>query len=71
MVEMRFIRTMEFYSAVKINEIMKNPGKWVDLKNVTLNEVTWTLHVLCHMWIPALNVDTCIYVSEHVWRSGD
>lgn len=39
-VEMRFICTMEFYSAAKTNEIMKNPGKWMDLKNVILSEVT-------------------------------
>ena len=31
---------MEFYSAIKINDIMKFAGKWVELENITLSEIT-------------------------------
>ena len=32
--------TMEYYSAIKINEFMKFLGKWMDLEDIILNEVT-------------------------------
>jgi hypothetical protein len=31
--------TMEFYSAMKKNEILSFTGKWTDLKNIILREV--------------------------------
>ena len=36
----RLIYTMEYYSAIKNNECMKILGKWMDLKDVILSEVT-------------------------------
>lgn len=39
---MWYIYVMEFYSAVKRNEIMKLARKWAGLKFVILNEVTPT-----------------------------
>ena len=39
--KMRFIYTMEYYSAVKNEDIMNFAGKWMELENV-LNEVTQT-----------------------------
>ena len=38
--EMWYIYTMEYYSAIKINEFMKFLGKWFDLENIILSEVT-------------------------------
>jgi hypothetical protein len=35
-----YIYTMEYYSAIKNNEIRKFLGKWMDLENVVLSEVT-------------------------------
>ena len=35
-----YIYTMEYYSAVKNNEFMKFLGKWIELDNTILNEVT-------------------------------
>jgi hypothetical protein len=32
--------TMEYYSAIKNNEFMKFVGKWVELENIILCEVT-------------------------------
>jgi hypothetical protein len=36
----RYIYTMEYYSAIKNNEFMKFLGKWMDLKDIILSEVT-------------------------------
>jgi hypothetical protein len=33
---------MEFYSAMKKNEILSFAGKWVELKNMILSEVSKT-----------------------------
>ena len=37
---MWYIYTMEYYSAIKNNEFMKFLGKWVNLKDIILSEVT-------------------------------
>jgi hypothetical protein len=34
------IYTMKYYSAIKNNEFMKFLGKWMDLEDIILNEVT-------------------------------
>jgi hypothetical protein len=38
--KMWYIYTMEWYSAIKNNEFMKFLGKWVDLEDIILSEVT-------------------------------
>ena len=38
--KMWYIYTMEYYSAIKINEFMKLLGKWVELENIIVSEVT-------------------------------
>ncbi|KAL6092390.1 hypothetical protein STEG23_026174 [Scotinomys teguina] len=40
--KMWFIYTMEYYAAEKNNDIMKFAGKWMELENVILSEVTQT-----------------------------
>jgi hypothetical protein len=40
MQKMCYIYTMEYYSAIKNNEFMKFLGKWVNLKDIILSEVT-------------------------------
>ena len=34
--------TMEYYSAIKKNEIMPFAAMWTDLKNITLSEISQT-----------------------------
>jgi hypothetical protein len=34
------VYTMEYYSAIKNNEFMKFLGKWMDLEDIILSEVT-------------------------------
>jgi hypothetical protein len=46
---------MEFYSVTKKNEILSFVGKWMELENITLSEVSQALkakksRVLPHMW---------------------
>jgi hypothetical protein len=38
--KMWYISTMEYYSATKNNEFMKFLGKWMDLEDIILSEVT-------------------------------
>ena len=38
--KMWYIYTMEYYSAIKNNEFMKFLGKWMDLEEMILSEVT-------------------------------
>jgi hypothetical protein len=35
-----YIYTMEYYSAIKNNESMRFLGKWMELENIILSEVT-------------------------------
>jgi hypothetical protein len=37
---MWYTYTMEFYSVIKVNEIMLFAGKWMELENLMLNEVS-------------------------------
>jgi hypothetical protein len=38
--KMWYIYTMEYYSAIKNDEFVKFLGKWMDLENIILSEVT-------------------------------
>ncbi|KAL6030965.1 hypothetical protein STEG23_018588, partial [Scotinomys teguina] len=40
--KMWYIHTMEYYSAEKNNDIMNFEGKWMELENVIMSEVTQT-----------------------------
>jgi hypothetical protein len=37
---MWYIYTMEYYSAIKKNDFMKFTGKWMEVENIILREVT-------------------------------
>jgi hypothetical protein len=39
---MWFIYTMEYYSAIKNKDIMSFAGKWIEIENTILSEVTQT-----------------------------
>jgi hypothetical protein len=38
--KMWYIYKMEYYSAIKNNEFLKYLGKWMELENIILNEIT-------------------------------
>jgi hypothetical protein len=40
--KMWLIYTMEYYSAIKNKDILSFAGKWMELENITLSEVTQT-----------------------------
>ena len=40
--KMWLIYTMEYYPALKIEDIMSFTGKWMELENIILSEVTQT-----------------------------
>jgi hypothetical protein len=39
-IQKMYIYTMEYYSAIKNNDFMKFTGKWMELENIILREVT-------------------------------
>jgi hypothetical protein len=41
---------MEFYSAVKKNEILSFASKWMELENIILSEVSQTQKATNHMF---------------------
>ena len=40
--KMRFIYTVKYYSATKNEDIMSFAGKWMEVENIILSEVTQT-----------------------------
>jgi hypothetical protein len=38
--KMWYLYTMEFYSSTKKNEILLSAGKWMELENIILSEVS-------------------------------
>jgi hypothetical protein len=49
MQKMWYIYTMEYYTAIKINEFMKFLDKWMNLEDIILSEVTnhKRTHMIC------------------------
>ena len=44
--KMWYMHTMEYYSAIKKNEILPSAATWMDLESVTLSEVRQRRNVL-------------------------
>ena len=50
------IYTVEYYSAIKKNEIMPSVATWMDLEIITLNEVSQTEKDKCNMVLPICGI---------------
>jgi hypothetical protein len=48
--KMWHLYTMEFYSATKKNEILSFTGKWMELENIILSEVSQAQKAKSHMF---------------------
>jgi hypothetical protein len=48
--KMWYLSTMEFYSAMKKNEILSFAGKWMELENIILSEVSQVQKARGHMF---------------------
>ena len=49
--KMWYIYTIEYYSVVKGNDILKLTGRWMELKKIILSEVTQTQKDKYHMYL--------------------
>jgi hypothetical protein len=47
---MRYLYTMEFYSAIKKNEILSFANKWMELKNIILSIISQVQKAKNHMF---------------------
>jgi hypothetical protein len=72
--KMWYMYTMEYYSATKNNEFMKLLGKWLELENIILSEVTQSqknTHGM-HSWISGYyhrSLEYPRYNSQTTWNS--
>jgi hypothetical protein len=48
--KMLYVYTMKFYSATKKNGTLSLPGKWMELENITLSEVSQAQKIKNHMF---------------------
>jgi hypothetical protein len=48
--KMRYLYTMEFYAAMKKNEILSFTRKWMELENIILSEVSLAQKTKNHMF---------------------
>jgi hypothetical protein len=55
--KMWYLYTIEFFSATKKNEILSFAGKWLELENITVSEVTQVQKVSRHMFSHMWNID--------------
>ena len=59
--------TLEYYSAIKINEILSFAAPWMDLENIMLSEIkSENINTLCyHSYVESKNNTTeLIYKTE-------
>ena len=63
-----YIYTMEYYSAIKIIEILPFPATWINLENIILSEVSQTerqiLYDITYMWNLKINTNETICKTE-------
>jgi hypothetical protein len=48
--KMWYLYTMEFYSAMKKNEILSFAGRWMELENIILSKVSQALKIKNRMF---------------------
>jgi hypothetical protein len=56
--KMWYLHTMEFYSSMKKNEILSFAGKWMELENIILSEVSQAQKAKKHMFSLICGIQT-------------
>jgi hypothetical protein len=71
---MWYIHTVEYYSAIKKNEILLFTSKWMELENIMLTKVNQAQkekgQMFSHMWKTDPNTSTtiCMYIDIHTQK---
>jgi hypothetical protein len=64
---------IEYYSVIKTNEILSLTGKWMELENIILSEVSQVQkdkgHVFSHMWKIDPNANLCINIYLSIYKT--
>jgi hypothetical protein len=55
---MWYLYTTEFYSATKKNEILSFSGKWMELENIILSEISKARKAKTHMFSLKCRIQT-------------
>ena len=66
---------MEYYSAIKMNEIIPFVATWIDLEIIILSEISQKekdkYHMISHIWNLKYNTNELIYETETgTWKIG-
>jgi hypothetical protein len=67
---MWYIYTMEYYSAIKNNEVMKFLGKWMDLEDIILSEVTQSQKSSHDMYSLMICMSCKLYMPQYRGMPG-
>jgi hypothetical protein len=65
--KMWYLHTMKFYSAKKKNEILSLAGKWIELENIILSEVSQLHKAKSHVFLSYFshtNISNIIYTKK-------
>jgi hypothetical protein len=62
--KMWYLYTVEFYSAMKKNEILSFAGKWMELENIILSEVSQAQKTKNHIFSHIAGITTMSYHAQ-------
>lgn len=74
--EVWYMHTKKYYSAVGGNEVMAFMVQWMELGKIILSEVTrasqrQAMHVFSQMWVLASNLLPCLFSLKYMCKPGN
>ena len=63
--KMWYIHTMEYYSAIKINETLPSAATWMNLENIILSKISQTEEdIIYHLYVESKKLYKWIYIQN-------